>query len=320
MVLGSFSFACMGTLTHEVGAVLDWQVAAMVRSLIPFLLVLAFALVTRARLVFWRPRVLWIRSIAGSLSLLATFFALSCLPVPDVFTITNIFPVWVALLSWPVNGSIPSVAVWLSVASGVAGVVVIGQPHLDQGNWAILAALAASIFTAVAMMGLNRLHHVDVRAVVVHFSGVSFCFALAAYFAFDHAPLEPVWPDLPIAVKLLGVGIAATVGQIFLTKAFTHGDPAKVSVVGLSQVGWALLLDILVLGHPPEGYRLIGIPLVLAPTAWMMWLERGKAPFTGDPGGVADAEEEDPFSLQGQQPDADLKAAEGLGMTEKRPS
>lgn len=304
MLMGSAAFSCMGFLAHEVGGSLDWQVIAMVRCFIPFAIVLIMAISMGAQLAFLRPRVLWIRSIAGSISLVMTFFALTRLPVSDVFTITNIFPVWVALFSWYTTGVFPSLPVWVSVASGMTGVVLIFQPHLDTGNWAVLSAFFASLSTAVAMLGLNRLKHIDTRAVVVHFSGVAFCFAFGSYFVFQHTPIESQFPGIPNALKLLGVGVAATIGQLFLTKAFTHGDPAKVSVVGLSQVAFTLLLDIFVLHHLPEWEKLLGIPLVLAPTAWMILRERRRAAPTGDGAGVAE-EGDDLVSDEPDEPNSE---------------
>src|ERR1700676_5475721 len=114
MLLGSFAFAWMGILAHEVGKVYDWQVIAIIRCTIPLAIVGALAISSGTRLVFFRPRTLWMRSIAGSLSLVGTFFALPLLPAADVFTVTNIFPLWVALLSWPLLGEKPARQVWLS--------------------------------------------------------------------------------------------------------------------------------------------------------------------------------------------------------------
>ena len=68
----------------------------------------------------------------------------------------------------------------------------------------------------------------------------------------------------------LGVGVLATTGQLFLTKAFTAGHPAKVSVVGLSQVVLAMALDASVLGNSFACVTLLGIVLVVAPTAWLL--------------------------------------------------
>ncbi len=78
-------------------------------------------------------------------------------------------------------------------------------------------------------------------------------------------------------MQLLGVGLSATVGQLFLTLAFTHGDPAKVSVVSLTQIPFTLVLDTLVLGHALVPSKLIGVPLIICPTAWLM-LRRHSGP------------------------------------------
>ena len=275
MLLGSFAFSWMGTLAHHLGSseghALDWQVVAIFRSLLPLVLVGGWALAAGVKLVFWKPRVLWMRSIAGSMSLIGTFFALTRkdLGVSDVFTLTNMFPVWVALLAWPMLGAFPSAKVWLSVACGAAGVVLICQPRLAEGNFAALVAVSVSLFTALAMIGLHRVRHIDTRAVVVHFSATALFFATAAFWLFprQHGShgLEPNQ-----LAYLLGVGLTATIGQICLTKAFTLGDPAKISVVGLTQIVFALILDTLVLGHDVDPMKLLGIPLVIGPTAWLM--------------------------------------------------
>jgi drug/metabolite transporter (DMT)-like permease len=83
-------------------------------------------------------------------------------------------------------------------------------------------------------------------------------------------------PDLvPLAntrtlLLLAATGVAATLGQVCVTKAFTSGAPARVSVVGLMQIVFALGLDTLFAGPQFEAITLAGIALVLAPTAWMM--------------------------------------------------
>ena len=69
---------------------------------------------------------------------------------------------------------------------------------------------------------------------------------------------------------LVGVGATATLGQLCLTRAFTRGEPAKVSVVGLTQIVFAMGLDLLFGGWPFNAATLAGIGLVVAPTAWVM--------------------------------------------------
>jgi drug/metabolite transporter (DMT)-like permease len=271
MLCGSVSFATMGALAHALGRSCPWQVIALARTALPLLFVTPLALAAGARLVFLRPRTLWLRSIAGSLSMMATFFAITHLPVSDVFTLTNTFPIWVAVLSWPLLGEPPAPGVWLAVAAGMGGVVLIQQPHLAAGHLAITwLALGSSVCTAFAMIGLHRLQGIDARAIVVHFSGVALLFCVACFFLFEREAFAAEVLGPRTILLLLGVGVAATVGQLFLTKAFAAGSPAKVSVVGLSQIPFALLLDVALFDHGFNVVTLLGMALVLTPTAWLL--------------------------------------------------
>ena len=136
-----------------------------------------------------------------------------------------------------------------------------------------MVVLGGSFATAVAMIGLNRLNGIDVRAVVVHFSAVATLFCGASYFLFPTEHLITRYLNADVLLLLLGVGVAATIGQILLTKAFTTGNAAKVSVVALSQVGFAMAFDALFWSRRFTAESLLGMALVVVPTAWLMWQE-----------------------------------------------
>ena len=269
MVAGSFSFAVMAWLAHVAGAYCSWQLAALARCLLVFLFVGVLALSTRTRLVFLTPARLWLRSLAGSLSLVGCFYALTRLPISTVLTLTNMFPVWVALLAWPILRVFPSGRVWLAVVSGVLGVLLIQQPGEARSWTAFLIALSCSLSTAVAMIGLHRLKDVDSLAVVVHFSGVATIFGLSSFFVFGWSPGVMACWEWPLNALLLGIGLTASLGQIFLTKAFSAGDPSRVSVVGLSQVVFAFIFDLLE-NHAYANSHLLGMFLIIAPVSLIM--------------------------------------------------
>jgi drug/metabolite transporter (DMT)-like permease len=275
MLSGALAFAVMAALSHALGPHVDWRVIAIARTGLALAFALVLSIWSGVRLVLG-SRTLWIRSIAGSISLVCTFYALVRLPVGDVLALTNIFPLWIALLSWPVLGVRPTPGVWVAVASAIAGVWLIQQPHLDDVGIAPWMAVAASFSTCVAMMGLHRLHHLDPRAIVVHFSGVALVFCVTSL-AFDSS-----WSGLRTSegglgefnvvnlTMLVGVGLSATVGQLFLTKAFAAGPPARVSVVALSQVVFGLVFDVWLWQRQLEPITVLGIALVLVPTAWLL--------------------------------------------------
>jgi drug/metabolite transporter (DMT)-like permease len=270
MLGGCLFFTLMGAAAHALRSCCDWQVIALVRSLVALVLAVLLTFATGGKLVFWKPRTLWLRSVAGSISQVSTFYALTHLPVSDVLTLTNMFPIWVAFLSWPLLGEPPPGHVWLAVLSGLAGVVLIQQPHMAEGSFAAFIALLSSLFTAIAMLGLHRLRHIAPGAIVAHFSMVSSVFCIVSYFVFERTVASSEITGGRSLLLLGGVGVTATIGQLFLTKAFTGGSPAKVSVVGLSQVVMAMVLDVVLFDRSFGPATLVGIALVVMPTAWVM--------------------------------------------------
>jgi drug/metabolite transporter (DMT)-like permease len=272
MLCGCFFTAWMGQLAHLLKDTCDWRLIALARSSLAFLFALCLIRLSGANLVFWGPGALWLRGCASSLSLLFTFFALARLNTSEVMTLTNTFPIWVAFLSWPLLRIRPSLSVWLAAGCGVFGVALIQSPHFQadaSATQAVVLSLAAALTSAIAMLGLHRLKGLHPWAIVTHYSGVATLFVLGSW-AVGGAPELAALEDKTTLLLLLGVGVAATLGQVCVTRAFTSGQPARVSVVGLTQIVFALGLDLLFLGPGVQPMTLAGIGLVLAPTAWMM--------------------------------------------------
>ena len=131
-------------------------------------------------------------------------------------------------------------------------------------------ALLNGFFTAVAMLGLNRLRGVDPRAVVTHFSGVStvatllFLWATGAAGSFTQVTGAGTW------ALLLGVGAAGMLGQMGMTLAFARGPAARVSVVALAQILFGLAFDVVLWQRQLNAVSLAGMVLVAAPMAWLL--------------------------------------------------
>jgi drug/metabolite transporter (DMT)-like permease len=268
MLSGAASFAVMAVLAVSLKDQVDWQWIAIARTGLAMTFAALMAIAARKQLVFLRPRKLWMRSIAGSISLVCGFYAMTHYPVSEVLTLTNMFPLWVAILSLPLLGEWPSVDVWPAVLIGLVGVVLIQQPQFGGGQVAVAAAILSSFTSAVALIGLHQVRELDPRAVVVHFSGVALACCVAALWVFPTT--RQLSLDLRTVMLLLGVGVSATIGQLLLTMAFAAGPPARISVVGLSQVGFTMLLEMAIWHRSFSGVTLVGIGLVIAPTAWTL--------------------------------------------------
>jgi drug/metabolite transporter (DMT)-like permease len=278
MIWGAFSFATMGALTHALGSRCHWLQIALVRALFMYVAMVAVARAASVRLVVWRPSVLWVRSLAGTASLFCSFYALTRLPVAEVLTLTNTYPIWIILMAWAAFGQRPTSRDLLAIASGMLGVVLIERPRLDHDQVAALIALLSAFFAAIALLGLHRLKDIDPRAVVAHFAGVASAVA-ATVLAWQSSavaslgtataspPAVTLGPDPTTLLLLCGVGLAGTVGQVFLTKAYAAGLPSEVAVISLTQVIFGLGFDFTLWGRAMPPIALLGMLLILAPTA-----------------------------------------------------
>jgi drug/metabolite transporter (DMT)-like permease len=120
------------------------------------------------------------------------------------------------------------------------------------------------------MLGLNRLRHIDHRAIVVHFSTVATAVCVVALFVCEQRHAYEEMLDIVTVLALLGTGVAAAVGQLFLTRAYADGSPSKVAVVGLTQIVFSLALDVLLFKHGLNALTLLGMALIVGPTAWVL--------------------------------------------------
>ncbi len=153
--------------------------------------------------------------------------------------------------------------------------MLVAQPHFAGSRpLPMLAAVLASFSTSVAMLGLHRLRHVAPWAIVAHFSGVSLVVCLLLLVLDPTESLAASNFEIESLAMLAGVGLCATTGQLFLTKAFAAGPPARVSVVALTQVAFAMLFDMVIWKRSFGWVSLAGIVLVMAPTAWLLTTRR----------------------------------------------
>ncbi len=278
MLVGSIFFAIMALLAESLKEQFSYPWITMVRSGVATVLALALALGAGAKLVFLKPMSLWIRSLSGWASMICGFYALTHYDVEIVLALTNMYPLWVAVLSWPLLGVLPSSKTWIALAISCIGmwmvyasslVAVVAPSRFSDPQTAIPMAIMAGMLSGVALINLHRVKDVDTRSVVAHFSAVATACSLVVWLLVPvSAPTRTV--DSASIIRIIGIGIAATVGQLCLTKAFSTGSPSRVSVVGLSQVVVAALVKWFMEQRVPTVGCIIGMLLVVLATVWVI--------------------------------------------------
>lgn len=263
MIFGGFTFATMGALTHALGQRIDWIVIAFFRMFLTFVFITAVLFRERKFPFILNNPLLWFRSIVGSVAMLATFYSLTKLPISDVAVVTESRPIWVALLAGFILGETTRSKIWISIVLSIIGVLLIEKPYFEQRNFAVFAALLASVLGAVVMICLRILKEIESKRIVAHFSGTACIISLVCLFIFKKDIIPGIQFDFITIVMLLGVGFFGTIGQLAMTKAFAMGEAPVVATAGFIKVGFSAAYDIIIWKYVFEYSTILGMLLIL---------------------------------------------------------
>lgn len=206
------------------------------RSLVSGLVLLPFALTVGPRLS-WRdavPQVLF-----GALAMtayLGTFGLAIALHVPTglVALITDMLPLAVAFLSWPILGQALTGRHWLGSFIGLAGVLIASGRTIDMGDvplWAYGLPALGTLSLAVATLLQKRF---PARSMPVHQTLCIQCLSAAAVFAvcaWHEGGVAPVLEPGFIGGILWLVFVATLGGWNLYYLALRRSSPARVTAV-----------------------------------------------------------------------------------------
>ena len=266
MIIGAFSFAVMGALTHGLGKYVHWSVIAFYRMLFSFVITYSWAVRAGKKPFVFNRSLLWFRCFIGSMAMLATFYALTKLPVSDVSVITETRPIWVAILAAILLGEKNNKFIWISMVIGLIGVGLIEKPHFEERNFAVFAALFASLLGGVVMICLRKLRDLDPRTIVTQFCGTATFIALLYILLFGNVEELKKIISIKVFLIIVGIGIFGTLGQLTMTKAFALGKASTVSTAGLLKVGFSAFFDVVIWNYVFKLSTILGMTLILGST------------------------------------------------------
>ncbi len=273
MLLGAFFFATMAVCVKIASAWFNSAELVCYRGLLSLLLLWGLARHQKQSLATRYPGMHAWRSFVGVLSLGAWFYAIAGLPLATAMTLNYMSSVWIAafllggaLLVWsPATGTGPLLRqgpLTLAVLAGFGGVVLTLQPTMTRDQLlAGLVGLSSGLTAALAylqVMALGKLGEPETR-VVFYFALAS---AVAGALGMVFMGVSPwAWPQ---ALWLLPVGLLATLGQLCMTRAFSHGATLVVACLQYSGIVFGVLYGLILFGDdiPISGWLGMGLILV----------------------------------------------------------
>ena len=238
---------------------------------------LTFFLARRVGFAVRRPGLMLSRILFGFGAMTCFFTAAKGLALADLALLSKLQPILVALLAPLVLGAGErgGWVVAVALVLGVSGTMLLLAPELALGSgfaWWALGGTALSAGAHLSVRALSASHRPE--TIVFWFQvGGSLLAALLLLGTMGRIPVPPLhlWP------YVIGCGVAATVGQVLMTRAYAE-DPAPL-VAAASYVGplWALGGDLLVFGIVPDWSLLIGGALVLTAGGILLTAKSGAA-------------------------------------------
>ena len=262
MLVAAFMFAGMGVLVKLGAAYFSSTELVFYRSLfgawMTYLILRFYRLSIRTP--HWRIHC-W-RGVTGLVSLLMFFYCLTQLPLATAVSLNYTWPLFAALFSTLILKEHIHWPLVVTVILGFMGVMLLLRPTVPDDQWfSGVMGIASGFFAAIAYINVKQLGNLGETEWHVVF-----------YFTLISTVLTGVWllftSFSPITghglLLLLGIGLAATLAQLAMTRAYHQGVTLVVSSLGYSTVLFSSLWGIWFWNEILSPIAWLGMGLIVA--------------------------------------------------------
>ncbi len=272
MLIASFLFAIMGAFAKLASTELPSLEVVFFRNVFGVLIIGAAIMKSPMKHKGGRPFLLFFRGFMGFTALLAFFYNIAHIPLGDAMTFSKTSPIFTAVFAWlflqeklPVKG-------WAAVFIGFIGIVLIAKPTGFVFSKTDMLGIFSGIGAALAYTAVRELkRYYDTRAIVLSFMGVGtigplLLMLLSPYVdapSLDFMFSEFVMPQGIIWFYVVGMGIFATLAQVYMTRAYGESQAGIVGAVSYANIVFAIVIGVLLGDSFPETITLLGIILIV---------------------------------------------------------
>ncbi|MEP0701806.1 MAG: DMT family transporter, partial [Lentilitoribacter sp.] len=228
MLGGIAAFSSMAVAGRELSTELDTFEIMMYRSLFGVLIVVTVAKLagTLYQINTDDMGVHLVRNLAHFTGQNLWFYALTIIPLAQVFALEFTSPLWVIVLSPFILGEKLTLIRIISAIMGFIGILIVARPDMAGLNSGIVTAAASAIFFAFSIMFTKRLTRTQsITCILFYLTTMQLVFGIIAA-GYDGDITVPTMAALPL---VLLIGAAGLTAHFCLTKALALA-PATVVV------------------------------------------------------------------------------------------
>ncbi|MEO1641512.1 MAG: DMT family transporter [Pseudomonadota bacterium] len=190
------------------------------------------------------------------------FYAITVLPLAQVFALEFTTPIWVILLS-PLLLSERLTAIGLiSAAIGFAGILIVARPDPANLSLGLGAAASCAIFFALTAIFTRKLTRTEsITTILFYLTVMQAMFGAVCAFAFSG---EIAVPSLAAAPWVVLIGCAGLMAHFCLTKALSIAPASVVMPIDFVRLPTIAVVGVLLYNEPFDPWIFVGAALIFA--------------------------------------------------------
>ena len=207
---------------------------------------------------------LWTRAIAGTLGILCNFYAIDHMNIADASMLNKLSPFFAIIFSIYVLKEKPNKVEWLCVIGAFIGALFVIKPSFQLSSLPAFSGFIGGMGAGMAYTCVRKLGKNGVKgSIIVLFFSFFSCVSVIPVMIFTYVPMH--WWQL---LSLIMAGISAAGGQFSITAAYTRAPAKEISVFDYTQVIFAALLSLIVMGTLPDHWSFIGYGIIIGIAIW----------------------------------------------------
>ncbi len=271
-----FSFTTMAVAGRELSGRFDTFEIMMYRSAFGVMIVLtiAFASGSYRQIGTGAMGTHFIRNVFHFTGQNLWFYAVTAIPLAQVFALEFTSPLWVIVLSPIFLGERLTLVRGIAALMGFVGILIVARPDMAGLNAGILAAAACAVFFGLTYVFTKRLTRTEtITAILFYLTFLQLVFGLIAA-GYDGNIAIPNQSDLPL---LLLVAICGLFAHFCIAKALMLAPATVVAPIDFARLPIVAIIGMLVYNEALDIWVFVGALVIFAGNYLNIWFETRKS-------------------------------------------
>ena len=268
MLLSTLAFTFMNGLLKFLTSYSAYQMVFF-RSLGSLFFTFGFLLNKRIPILGTHRKLLVLRGLVGSTSMVLFFMALHYMPLGTAVGLRYIAPIFAAIFAILLLREKVKPVQWLFFVISFSGVLVLKGLDRNIPIIGMALVLVASIFSGLVYIIIRKIGSREHPVVIVNYF---MCLAtiiggVGAIFNWK-TPVGIDW------LLLSSLGIFGYFGQLFMTKAFQMGETNAIAPLKYLEVFFAVIVGVIFLGEAYVIWSFVGLAMIIGGLLLNIWFKQ----------------------------------------------